>query len=128
MTRLATSSASRPAYCQMTLTTGMLMLGKISVGVRDSRNGVASTSSNAATTNVYGRRSARRTIHINPLSNECVRCNLRLTLPPPADLPNPSFRANCYPLRVNLRVAGALDAAERDRLHGRATCALLRGV
>ena len=39
-------------YCQMTLMTGMLMLGKMSVGVRSSTNGVSSKSSSAATTNV----------------------------------------------------------------------------
>ena len=36
----------------MMLTTGMLMAGKISVGVRNKMKGVNMTSSNAATTNV----------------------------------------------------------------------------
>src|SRR6266571_3055057 len=54
----------------MTLTTGMLMDGKMSVGVRNRTNGVNNNSSRAATTNVYGRRKARRTIHI---SFSCVQ-------------------------------------------------------
>ena len=44
--------ASRPVYCQMMLTTGMLMAGKMSVGVRSSTKGVRNNSSSAATTNV----------------------------------------------------------------------------
>jgi hypothetical protein len=36
----------------MTLTTGMLMAGKMSVGVRSKTNGVNMTSSSAATTKV----------------------------------------------------------------------------
>jgi hypothetical protein len=31
--RLAISSADRPVYCQTTLTTGILMFGKMSVGI-----------------------------------------------------------------------------------------------
>ena len=50
--RCSISCASRPAYCQMMLTTGMLMDGKISVGVRNRMNGVSSTNTSAATTNV----------------------------------------------------------------------------
>ena len=38
--RCSMSLASSPVYCQMTLTTGMLMAGKMSVGVRDRTNGV----------------------------------------------------------------------------------------
>ncbi len=45
-------AASRPVYCQMMLMTGMLMAGKMSVGVRNRMNGVSSTSSSAATTKV----------------------------------------------------------------------------
>src|SRR5258708_17854570 len=58
------SLALRPVYCQTTLTTGMLMDGKMSVGVRSRTNGVSNKSSKAATTKVYGRRRAKRTIHI----------------------------------------------------------------
>ena len=50
--RCSTSEASRPVYCQMTLTTWMLMLGKMSVGVRSSTKGVSSNSTMAPTTNV----------------------------------------------------------------------------
>ena len=64
MIRCSTSCALSPPYCQMTLTTGMLMDGKISVGVHSRINGVNSRSNSAATTNVYGRRNARRTIHM----------------------------------------------------------------
>jgi hypothetical protein len=46
----------------MTLTTGMLISGKMSVGIVRSANGVASRISIAITMNVYGRRSARPTI------------------------------------------------------------------
>src|SRR5579863_2354002 len=46
------------------LITGMLMLGKMSVGVRNSTNGVSSTITSANTINVYGRFRAKRTIHI----------------------------------------------------------------
>src|SRR5438874_1296923 len=48
----------------MMLTTGMLMAGKMSVGVRSRTNGVSKRRSKDATTNVYGRRRAKRTIHI----------------------------------------------------------------
>src|SRR5580698_724888 len=46
------------------LTTGILMDGKISVGVRRSTNGVRSRISSEATTKVKGRRRASKTIHI----------------------------------------------------------------
>ncbi len=46
------SFAERPVYCQITLTTGMLMAGKMSVGVRNNTNGVSNSSSRAVTTNV----------------------------------------------------------------------------
>src|ERR1700757_4681013 len=48
----------------MMLTTGMSMLGKISVGVRTIANIPMIRMSMAITTNVYGRRNASRTIHI----------------------------------------------------------------
>jgi hypothetical protein len=41
--------------------------GKMSVGVLVTTKGVIKSTSKAATTNVYGRRRARRTIHITPL-------------------------------------------------------------
>ena len=49
----------------MMLTTGMLMLGKMSVGVRKMTTGLTSKIISATTTNVYGRFRASRTIHIN---------------------------------------------------------------
>jgi len=50
--RCSISLASRPAYCQTMLTTGMLMDGKMSVGVRRSTNGVSSNRTSAPTTKV----------------------------------------------------------------------------
>src|ERR1700685_86379 len=46
------------------LTTGILMLGKMSVGVRRMTIGARSNSSSETTTKVYGRLNASRTIHI----------------------------------------------------------------
>src|SRR5271155_2025749 len=46
------------------LTTGILIFGKMSVGVRRMTMGPRIKSSRATTTKVYGRRSASRTIHI----------------------------------------------------------------
>src|SRR6266581_2708511 len=50
--RCSISFALKPVYCQMTLTTGMLMDGKMSVGVRNKTNGVSKRRSSDATTNV----------------------------------------------------------------------------
>src|SRR3954469_20063572 len=71
MIRCSNSCAFNPAYCQTMLTTGMLMLGKISVGVRRSTKGVSKSNTSAQTTKVYGRRSAKRTIHITFIEPEC---------------------------------------------------------
>ena len=61
-------------YCQATAITGMLMFGKISVGVRKIMTGLRTKMSTARTMKVYGRSSATRTIHIartpyNPSAN-----------------------------------------------------------
>src|SRR5262245_62625315 len=48
----------------MTETTGMLMLGKMSVGVRAIVSAPRMPIRSASTVKVYGRRSARRTIHM----------------------------------------------------------------
>src|SRR5438034_5453702 len=45
--------------------TGMSISGKMSVGVRTTTTGVRSRISRAITTKVYGRRSAKATIHIS---------------------------------------------------------------
>src|SRR6267154_1857075 len=63
--RCSTSLAVRPVYCQTTLTTGILIDGKMSVGVRIRTNGVSNSNSRDATTKVYGRRRAKLTIHIS---------------------------------------------------------------
>jgi hypothetical protein len=49
----------------------MSIAGNMSVGVRSNTKGVNNTKTIAATTNVYGRRSAKRTIHIS-FYNCCV--------------------------------------------------------
>ena len=51
----------------MTLTTGMLISGKMSIGMETTETAPRTAISSARTTKVYGRRSASRTIHI------CVR-------------------------------------------------------
>src|SRR5260370_4253862 len=48
----------------MMLTTGMLILGNMSVGVRMIASGPRMSRSMASTTNVYGLRRASRTIHM----------------------------------------------------------------
>ena len=62
--RPSTSFGESPVYCQMTETTGMLIAGKMSTGVRAIVRTPPMAISIAITMKVYGRRSARRTIHI----------------------------------------------------------------
>src|SRR5580658_7701767 len=50
--REAISGADMPVYCQTTLTTGILMSGKISVGVRKMTTGLTSKIISATTTKV----------------------------------------------------------------------------
>src|SRR6266436_2357601 len=61
---LAIWSGDNPGNCQTTVTTGMSISGKISVGVFLIDATPRSKMSSAITTNVYGRRSANLTIHI----------------------------------------------------------------
>ena len=63
-TLFSMSSGAIPVNDQMTVTTGISTLGKMSVGMRCTVTTPNTTSKSATTTNVYGRRSARRTIHI----------------------------------------------------------------
>ena len=56
---------AKPVKVQITLTTGILMSGKMSTGVRTITSGISRMMTSAITTNVYGRRSASATIHIN---------------------------------------------------------------
>src|ERR1700680_707062 len=66
--RVSISEGTRPVYVQMTLMTGMLMLGKMSTGVRSRTTGLIRSSTRENTMNVYGRARASFTIHIkNPL-------------------------------------------------------------
>src|SRR5258706_14704297 len=53
-----------PVNCHATAITGILMLGKISVGVRKIMIGLRTRMSTARTMKVYGRSRATRTIHI----------------------------------------------------------------
>src|SRR5260370_14280785 len=62
--RLDMSSASIPLYVQMTLTIGMAMSGKMSVGVVTIEVTPKIAISSATMTNVYGLFRAKRTIHI----------------------------------------------------------------
>src|ERR1035441_9437976 len=62
--RCSMSWASRPADCQTMLTTGMLMDGNMSVGVRLSTNGVRNNSTSDANTKLWALRRSNRTIHI----------------------------------------------------------------
>src|ERR1700745_1310634 len=65
--RVSISEGTSPLYVQMTLTTGMLMLGKISTVVRSRTTGQMSSRTSENTMNVYGRASASLTIHIRIL-------------------------------------------------------------
>src|SRR3982074_1191185 len=58
------SSGGNPEEMKTTLITGMLMLGKVSVGVRSADTTPKIMISIAMTTNVYGRRSASLTMPI----------------------------------------------------------------
>src|SRR5215475_11502593 len=67
----------------MMLTTGMLMLGKMSVGVRLIASNPITRMRIASTTNVYGRRRANLTIHIFVLLRcyETFGCVLASSIP-----------------------------------------------
>ncbi len=67
--RVSTSSAGMPKYDQTTLTTGTSMFGKMSVDMRVMLTAPSTTISKAATTNVYVRRRASLTIHMNATSD-----------------------------------------------------------
>jgi hypothetical protein len=56
----------------MMLTTGTLIAGKMSTGVRIIMTGAIRNSSSARTTKVYGRESATRTIHIEDLKADVM--------------------------------------------------------
>ena len=62
--RASMSVTDVPVSDQMTLTTGMLTSGKMSVGVRRIVTTPSSTINKATMTNVYGRRRASLTIHM----------------------------------------------------------------
>ena len=80
VSRPSISSGSRPVYCQATATTGILMLGKISVGVRRIMTGLMMRMSSARMMKVYGRSRANLTIHIGKDSSSHwpLRANLAL--------------------------------------------------
>ena len=58
------SCADRPEYCQMTLMTGMSMLGKMSVGVRENDHGRQDEQHQRQDDERVRSPRARRTIHI----------------------------------------------------------------
>jgi hypothetical protein len=62
--RPSSSSAFSPLYCHATAITGMLMVGKISVGVRAMTTGLTMRIRRARTMKVYGRSRAILTIHM----------------------------------------------------------------
>ena len=62
--RSAICWGERPVYCHTMATTGMLMLGKISVGAVAATSGPRIRMTSARTAKVYGRFRASRTIHI----------------------------------------------------------------
>ena len=62
--------AGRPVYVHTTLMTGMSTSGSTSVGVWRTTHTPDRSKRSAITTNVYGRRSARRTIHMGELVGE----------------------------------------------------------
>ncbi len=64
------SLGTRPEKFQMMLTTGMLIFGKMSVGVRKIASVPMIRMRMAITTIVYGRRNASRTIHIGSLPKQ----------------------------------------------------------
>src|ERR1700681_1444795 len=62
--RVSISEGAKPVKVQMTLMTGMLMLGKMSTGVRSRTTGQINSRTSESTMNVYGRARASLTIHI----------------------------------------------------------------
>ncbi len=64
MTRFSMSLGERPVYDQITLTTGMLMSGKMSVDIVTYAKPPRTAIKIAITTKVYGRRRASLTIHM----------------------------------------------------------------
>ena len=75
--RPSISSGLSPVNCQATAITGILMFGKMSVGVRRMATGLMMRISRARTMNVYGRSSATRTIHILLLLTRQVSARMR---------------------------------------------------
>src|SRR5436305_3057153 len=63
--RLSISSGDSPPYCHTMLTTGRSIYGKMSTGMVAIETAPRIAINSAMTTNVYGRRSASLTIHIN---------------------------------------------------------------
>src|SRR5207245_10086007 len=96
----------------MTVTTGMSMFGKTSLGVRAMVSGPIPRMSSARTTKVYGRWSATRTIHIDQASAPILTLAVGL------------FATGCHLLpcrRVGARAAGGLlgcaDARHQSHRH-----------
>ncbi len=71
--RFSMSSGVSPVYDHTRLITGILMLGKMSLGVVMTAATPKIAISTDTTTNVYGRRSAKRTIHMTTQPSESHR-------------------------------------------------------
>src|SRR6266446_279876 len=84
----------------MAATTGMLISGYMSVGIRKIVITPISTMSIASTTKVYGLRRARRTIHIGDAPGTFPTCNREWVHPPPftARANRDSKNQSCIPL------------------------------
>ena len=85
--RLSTSSGGIPLYCQTMVTTGTSASGNTSVAIRFAATTPSTAMRTATTTNVYVRRSARRTIHTARLlrpTRGCPKSIKATTVPRPA--------------------------------------------
>src|SRR5271154_6806181 len=70
VTRCSISGVERPVSCQITVTTGILISGKMSVGMDTMADTPSTRMSAANTKNVCGNFSAKRTIPMTYTSNE----------------------------------------------------------
>ena len=75
--RPSNSSGFIPLYCHATAITGMLIFGKISVGVRRITTGLKTKINMAKTMKVYGRSRATLTIHISTAPLSCFQFAVR---------------------------------------------------
>src|SRR5262249_35755073 len=108
--RPSSSSVFSPLYCQATAMTGMLIAGKMSVGVRMITTGLTIRIRSARRTKVYGRSRATRTIHMGDgalehATAQPLRQGARYTSRPSED-------------RQDRRQAVSDESAQTDRCDG----------